>query len=121
LSNLSKFLEQPTDSTAADFVLAYNRSTSYATSAVLKECDTFLEKMKIEWKWRHSQSNINHYNALISALERDDNRDAATKIFKAIRDDINPENISWLKRLLHRSRHRQSDIDFFKIYLGKQT
>ena len=118
LSKLSEFFNRPDDITASELVLAYNRSTSYATRAVLIACHDFLKEMKIEWKRRQSIPSTNRYEELVDSLESDKTRDIASKIFYAIREDVDPENVS--RHLL--SRPRQSNIDdFFEIYLGKEV
>jgi hypothetical protein len=119
LLGLSQFFNKPDAENATKLVLAYNRSTSYATRPVLKACNDFLSAMKIEWKRRQAlPGGKDHLNELVNSLESDDTREIASKIFYAIREDVDPEHVS--RHLLSR-REQPSIKEVFKIYLGKEV
>jgi hypothetical protein len=108
LKKLTAFLENPTNFTGYDLVVAYNRATSYAATDVLMECDKFLKGMDAEQIIKAPVPNPVLVNApgqretVKERLER--MRPDAVQILKAIRKDINPHE-------------RYYD---FSIYLGRQ-
>jgi hypothetical protein len=105
LKALSAFFENPNKDTGYQLVEAYNRSTSYVATNVLKASNEFLKSMDAE-SIANAMPLINssgEHENVKDRLER--NKPKALEILKAIRKDINP---------------KEPDYNF-DLYLGRQV
>jgi hypothetical protein len=108
LKTLTSFTESPNYVEAKNFVMEYNRASSYAKTNVLEACDEFLKAMETATIVRHERRKLTTSPILdIKKIEEtvDENKDKINKIFKMIRKDINP---------------KERDFDF-KVYFGRET
>jgi hypothetical protein len=105
LKGLTSFMNSPTEQTCIDFVMAFNRSPSYADAEVMDKCNEFCKALETATLVRHKKG---HANGGSVTLEQtiNENTEKISDIFKAIRKDINPKSIL----------SREKEIDFQVYY-----
>jgi len=104
LKALTSFMNDPTEVTCIEFVMAFNRSSSYADADVMDKCNEFCKALETATIVRHQKGHSKGSVTLEQTIN--ENTEKISDIFKAIRRDINPGSIL----------SRQKEIDFQVYY-----
>jgi hypothetical protein len=107
LKSLTSFMNSPSQQTCVDFVMAFNRSSSYADADVMNKCNEFCKALETATLVRHNRGQATRgFTTLEQTIN--ENTEKISDIFKAIRKDINPRSIL----------STQKEIDF-KVYYAQ--